>query len=102
MQTIVLKPLILSAARRNQEQNDPVSPVSERRNLSPYENKLVIVMKDGSGPDPPLFDFNMIIAATNNFSRESELGKGGFGSVYKVLFISSNHFELNLISFKGL
>jgi len=32
----------------------------------------------------PLFDFNTITMATNNFSEENKLGQGGFGSVYKV------------------
>ena len=30
------------------------------------------------------FDFSTIRAATNNFSDTNELGKGGFGVVYKV------------------
>lgn len=32
----------------------------------------------------PLFDFNTITMATNNFSEENKLGQGGFGIVYKV------------------
>jgi len=32
----------------------------------------------------PLFDFDTITMATNNFSEENKLGQGGFGSVYKV------------------
>lgn len=32
----------------------------------------------------PLFDFNTITIATDNFSEENKLGQGGFGSVYKV------------------
>ena len=31
------------------------------------------------------FDLNTITAATNNFSSENELGRGGFGSVFKVM-----------------
>lgn len=34
--------------------------------------------------DLPMFDFNTIIIATNNFLEENKLGHGGFGSVYKV------------------
>ena len=30
------------------------------------------------------FDFATIEAATNNFSDENMIGKGGFGAVYKV------------------
>lgn len=33
----------------------------------------------------PLFDFNSILVATNNFNIENKLGEGGFGSVYKVI-----------------
>lgn len=30
------------------------------------------------------FDLDIIAAATNNFSHENKIGKGGFGEVYKV------------------
>lgn len=40
--------------------------------------------KDGTGIDVPFFDFESILAATDNFSDENKLGKGGFGPVYKV------------------
>ncbi|KAK7255091.1 hypothetical protein RIF29_28494 [Crotalaria pallida] len=33
--------------------------------------------------DLSLFDFNIITMATYNFSKESKLGQGGFGVVYK-------------------
>jgi len=32
----------------------------------------------------PLFDFEIINTATNNFSVENMVGEGGFGPVYKV------------------
>lgn len=32
----------------------------------------------------PLFDFDTIATATDNFSDENKLGEGGFGCVYKV------------------
>lgn len=35
----------------------------------------------------PLFDFNTIAIATDNFSEKNKLGQGCFGCVYKVLFV---------------
>ena len=37
--------------------------------------------------DVTLFDLKDIVEATSNFSSTSMLGKGGFGSVYKVAII---------------
>ncbi|KAM1033363.1 hypothetical protein TB2_036355 [Malus domestica] len=36
-----------------------------------------------NGSELPLFNFSCVAAATNNFSEENKLGKGGFGTVYK-------------------
>lgn len=30
------------------------------------------------------YNFNLVRAATNDFSEENKLGRGGFGVVYKV------------------
>ena len=51
----------------------------------------------GTGQDSPLFDFNVIETATNNFANENKLGEGGFGPVYKVLLFFP-FFSLSLIS----
>ena len=37
--------------------------------------------------DLPLFDFEEIDKATNNFSWGNKLGQGGFGFVYKVIIL---------------
>ncbi|CAN4123797.1 unnamed protein product [Withania somnifera] len=37
--------------------------------------------------DLPLFDFENISHATNNFSLSNKLGEGGFGPVYKVMML---------------
>ena len=38
-----------------------------------------------SNSELQLFDLNTIAEATNNFSSENEVGRGGFGSVFKVV-----------------
>lgn len=35
--------------------------------------------------DLPLFEFNTIATATNNFSFANKIGEGGYGPVYKVI-----------------
>ncbi|XP_052301200.1 G-type lectin S-receptor-like serine/threonine-protein kinase B120 isoform X5 [Populus trichocarpa] len=44
---------------------------------------LVLEGSQVNGPDLPMFNFNFVAAATNNFSEENKLGQGGFGHVYK-------------------
>lgn len=46
---------------------------------------LVGDTKQVTCPDMPLFNFNAIATATDNFSEQNKLGKGGFGPVYKVV-----------------
>ena len=46
----------------------------------------------------PFFNLETIIAATDNFSDANKLGKGGFGSVFKVGSLKKSQKLLNLIS----
>jgi hypothetical protein len=49
--------------------------------------------------DLPFFDLSIIIAATDNFSVANELGQGGFGLVYKVVYQKDSQNLHNLSSY---
>ncbi|XP_068644984.1 G-type lectin S-receptor-like serine/threonine-protein kinase At4g27290 [Aristolochia californica] len=46
-------------------------------------SSTIELQEDGKSPELPFFDPSTLMTATNNFSLESKLGEGGFGSVYK-------------------
>lgn len=60
----------------------------------------------------PLFDFDTIAEATDNFSRSNKLGQGGFGPVYKVSILygytaiflveNSSWWHIHMVTTKGM
>ena len=51
----------------------------DRDDACPGENLNEVELQD-----TPLFDFEKLATATNNFHLTNKLGQGGFGPVYKV------------------
>ncbi|CDY62915.1 BnaC01g41170D, partial [Brassica napus] len=51
-----------------------------------------------SNTDSLLVDFENLKVATNNFSPENELGRGGFGSVYKGVFSHGQEIAVKRLS----
>ncbi|RDY07265.1 Cysteine-rich receptor-like protein kinase 25, partial [Mucuna pruriens] len=47
---------------------------------------------------PLQFNLAIIGAATNNFSQENKIGKGGFGEVYKGILIDGRHIAVKRLS----
>ena len=57
---------------------------SERRSIDILE--LDHSREDNiEGIKVPFFEFESLLAATDNFSDANKLGEGGFGPVYKVM-----------------
>ncbi|KAK4846734.1 hypothetical protein QYF36_021404 [Acer negundo] len=54
--------------------------------------------EDKKGIDLPFFDFESILAATDNFSEANKLGKGGFGLVYKGNFPGGQEIAVKRLS----
>jgi len=56
-----------------------------------------LVGAESTNVEPLQFDLVIIKAATNNFSDENKIGKGGFGEVYKVGKIWQFYFLFELV-----
>lgn len=67
-----------------------ITAIQERSQNLLLNEVVISSKKDYSGEkdkdelELPLFDFGTIATATENFSDENMLGKGGFGCVHKV------------------
>lgn len=67
--------------------------VGKKTRLNHFSSEDHIVLKDTLQEDDlskesyelPIYKFQQIIAATENFSYRNKLGEGGFGAVYKVI-----------------
>ncbi|KAG7978083.1 hypothetical protein I3843_05G064500 [Carya illinoinensis] len=46
----------------------------------------------------PLFSYESVSAATNNFSAENKLGRGGFGPVYKGKLLNGEEIAMKMLS----
>lgn len=65
---------------------------------TPGTNFLALEHHTNNDPDLQAFKFDTIKTATENFLLENKLGQGGFGPVYRVIFIM---LQLFFRAFKG-
>lgn len=49
--------------------------------------------RESGNVDVTFFELSTVLAATDNFSLNNKLGQGGFGPVYKVIFLASKKFS---------
>ncbi|GLU23153.1 hypothetical protein SLE2022_391780 [Rubroshorea leprosula] len=67
---------------KTSENFDPDARRDSPRDTS-LETPLRSIANRGEPQELPLFDFDSIVVATNNFSMANKLGQGGYGPVYK-------------------
>uniref|UniRef100_A0ACD5VWI4 Uncharacterized protein n=1 Tax=Avena sativa TaxID=4498 RepID=A0ACD5VWI4_AVESA len=81
--------------------NDDVLPL---RVAGPPRNQRLEEDHMGSGKDLdlPLFDLDVILAATDNFAPESKIGQGGFGSVYMAKLEGGQEVAVKRLSLKSV
>ncbi|KAL8506058.1 hypothetical protein ACS0TY_017064 [Phlomoides rotata] len=56
------------------------------------------IQKNNEDLELPLLKYATIVAATNNFSTEKQIGKGGFGPVYKGILPSGEEIAIKRLS----
>ncbi|KAM1015866.1 hypothetical protein ACFX1Q_045453 [Malus domestica] len=54
--------------------------------------------KEEEGIDVPFFDLQTILDATDNFSNANKLGQGGYGPVYKGMFLGGQEIAVKRLS----
>ncbi|KAK9937433.1 hypothetical protein M0R45_014226 [Rubus argutus] len=67
-------------------------------NVSAAGGKNILQFND---TELPLFSLRSILAATNNFSEMNKLGEGGFGPVYKGIFLGDQEVAIKRLSKKS-
>ncbi|XP_043719675.1 G-type lectin S-receptor-like serine/threonine-protein kinase At4g03230 [Telopea speciosissima] len=86
---------LLKSAYRESDQEMSAFPFDGDSEHARDPNKFG---KDEKTIDVPFFDFESIMAATNNFSNLNKLGQGGFGPVYKGMLMGGKEIAVKRVS----
>ncbi|KAD7117333.1 hypothetical protein E3N88_04601 [Mikania micrantha] len=83
---------IVMRLRNKKQTRPPLPPISIRSNSTNGGTM------DISTVESLQYDFNSVKAATNNFSDENKLGRGGFGTVYKGTLEDGNQIAVKRLA----
>ncbi|KAL8249218.1 hypothetical protein R6Q59_006086 [Mikania micrantha] len=84
---------IIMRLRNKKQTRPPLPPISIRSNSTTGAGTM-----DISTVESLQYDFNSVKAATNNFSDENKLGRGGFGTVYKGTLEDGNQIAVKRLA----
>uniref|UniRef100_A0A7N2LJH9 Receptor-like serine/threonine-protein kinase n=1 Tax=Quercus lobata TaxID=97700 RepID=A0A7N2LJH9_QUELO len=85
---------VLQGNKETDEETELLNLVSTDRSI--YVNEVPNDRK--KRPDVSIFSYECVVAATNNFSLESKLGEGGFGSVYMGTLLTGQKVAVKWLS----
>ncbi|KAL5861255.1 hypothetical protein ACOSQ4_002551 [Xanthoceras sorbifolium] len=84
--------------KEDQGSHQPLHFYDEQRQVKELIDSGGLNDEVKKGIDLPFFDFESILAATENFSEANKLGKGGFGPVYKGKFPGGQEIAVKRLS----
>ncbi|KAF5756401.1 putative protein kinase RLK-Pelle-DLSV family [Helianthus annuus] len=90
---IVTLLFIVMRLRKKKQAMPPLPPIIIRSNSTTSVGNV-----DISTIESLHYDFNSVKAATNDFSEENKLGRGGFGTVYKGTFEDGNQIAVKRLA----
>ncbi|XP_044461103.1 G-type lectin S-receptor-like serine/threonine-protein kinase B120 [Mangifera indica] len=95
----------LSSCCYSKTDDTPIMDVSKNEEFSTDLSgpaDIIMDVSEVNGADLPMFNFNSISIATNNFSEENKLGQGGFGPVYRGKLPGEQEIAVKRLSNKSL
>ncbi|KAI6703903.1 hypothetical protein NL676_013039 [Syzygium grande] len=90
--------LLLKRKRDRRGRNHPLSITTSPTCLDEIQGLKYLDSNGRRKTDLPFLDFGTVAAATSNFSSVNELGKGGFGSVYKGMMNDGKEIAVKRLS----
>ncbi|CAL5342504.1 unnamed protein product [Camellia sinensis] len=85
-------------SRERREGSQALQMYGMERNVKNLIDSSEFKEDDKKGIDVLFFDLESILEATNYFSNENKLGEGGFGPVYKGIFLGGQEIAIKRLS----